>query len=95
MLRDELIKLGYGCDYKAVGLVRDFEELARGSECVISARMHALILGHVLGLKVITIPLSSKLTQFQNEYARKSPADLASSTKQAAEEILINLKIKC
>ncbi|MBR7889324.1 polysaccharide pyruvyl transferase family protein [Marinomonas sp. A79] len=46
----------------------DFLAVARDCRCVVSGRMHALILCHNIGLKIKPFKISSKIISFENEY---------------------------
>ncbi|CUP17397.1 polysaccharide pyruvyl transferase family protein [Clostridium disporicum] len=50
----------------------DYIELVKKSNCVISGRMHALILAFVNKCKIVPIPFKEKLICFNNEYSNEN-----------------------
>lgn len=60
----------YACDFQLfekVNLV-EYVSLLRKCESIFSGRMHALILGHTLGLEVVPYRLSQKIDAYMREY---------------------------
>jgi polysaccharide pyruvyl transferase WcaK-like protein len=66
----------------------DFTTLAGVSGTVLSGRMHALILCHILGLNIVPFVLSEKIESYSNDYLNKTPDEFKKSLEEISEEIL-------
>ena len=56
------------CIYQPYATLADFLSLLTDTDVVLSARMHAMILGLIHGCKITPIQFKEKLAVFQNEY---------------------------
>lgn len=56
---------------------REFYRAALRAEVLVSARMHALILGHIAGARIIPYFISKKITSFSSEYLSRAPSEIA------------------
>ncbi|MAG65351.1 MAG: hypothetical protein CMK74_05700 [Pseudomonadales bacterium] len=55
-----------------------FMEICKGADTTVSGRMHALILAHLAGSKLLPYEISKKIITYSNEYSGQSPKELKS-----------------
>jgi len=67
---------------------QEFISLAKESAEVQSGRMHALILCHNLGLKILPFEISKKLQAYKQEYLNKKAEEFKNMLNEFREEIL-------
>jgi len=79
--------------YKEYTSLYDYINLLGHSHCVISGRMHALILAFINDCKVVTIPFKEKLICFNNEYSyEKDKGKVERKVLEALENLLMAVK---
>lgn len=65
-----------------------FIKLSQKAETVSSARMHALIFGHIAGTKLRPFIISQKINSFCNEYPHKDTTDIKIELSQTFSKLL-------
>lgn len=83
------------CIYKKYDGLATFCELIQESSVVISARMHALIIGQVNDKKVISIPFKEKLCVFSKENTKFEKNELVTASKEGLYKLIRRIDLAC